>query len=43
MDSACVVISGLFALILLCWIERRGKFQGPKIDWDALNASNALE
>ncbi|KAJ4253443.1 hypothetical protein NW762_010601 [Fusarium torreyae] len=36
------VIVGLFGLICLLWIERRTKFNGPKIDWDVLNESNQV-
>ena len=42
MYSNSVVISGLFAMVLVHWIERRKKFRGPEIDLDALNASNVL-
>ncbi|KAE8147897.1 amino acid transporter [Aspergillus avenaceus] len=43
MNYNSVVISGLFGIILLLWLERRNKFKGPDIDWEALNASNAME
>ncbi|KAE8337215.1 hypothetical protein BDV24DRAFT_154536 [Aspergillus arachidicola] len=43
MNYNVVVITGLFVLVLVLWIERRHKFKGPEIDWDALNASNALQ
>ncbi|PLB49685.1 amino acid transporter [Aspergillus steynii IBT 23096] len=42
MNYNAIVISGIFAIILILWIERRKKFQGPAIDWEALNASNAM-
>lgn len=42
MHSNSVVISGLFAVVLVLWIERRKKFKGPDIDLDALSASNVL-
>ncbi|KAE8354855.1 amino acid transporter [Aspergillus coremiiformis] len=43
MNYNSVVIVGLFALILVLWMERRRKFTGPEIDWEALNVSNALK
>lgn len=36
-----MVVVGIFALVLLLWVERCKKFSGPDIDWDALNASNS--
>ncbi|KAI9043603.1 amino acid transporter [Aspergillus affinis] len=42
MNYNAVVIVGIFTLIMLLWIERRRKFQGPNIDWEALNASNSM-
>ncbi|KAL5361180.1 amino acid/polyamine transporter I [Aspergillus floccosus] len=43
MNYISVVIAGLFGLFMLFWMERRKKFKGPDIDWEILNASNALE
>ena len=40
-SSGAVVLLGIFAVVLLLWIERRKKFSGPVIDWEALNASNS--
>ena len=40
-SSSAVVLVGVFVVVLLLWIERRKKFSGPVIDWDALNASNS--
>lgn len=40
-SSSAVVLVGIFAVVMLLWIERRKKFSGPVIDWDALNASNS--
>lgn len=38
-----VVIVGLFVIVMLWWIERRNKFQGQAIDWEALNANNDMK
>ncbi|KAB8206400.1 amino acid transporter [Aspergillus parasiticus] len=43
MNYNAVVITGLFGLVLVLWVERRHKFKGPEIDWDALNVGNALQ
>ncbi|KAH7121531.1 amino acid/polyamine transporter I [Dactylonectria macrodidyma] len=40
MNYNAPVIIGLFMLICLLWLERRHKFNGPKIDWDLLNQVN---
>ena len=40
-DSISVAI-GPFGLSMLFWMERRKKFKGAEIDWEALNAGNAL-
>ena len=41
--SGSVVIAGIFVVIILLWVvDRRKKFAGPKIDWEALNAKNAM-
>ena len=40
-SSSAGVLVGIFSIVLLLWIERRKKFSGPVIDWDALNASNS--
>lgn len=40
--SNAVVITGILAIILLLWIERRKKFRGPDVDWEALNARNIM-
>ncbi|GLA60365.1 hypothetical protein AtubIFM54640_000816 [Aspergillus tubingensis] len=37
-----IVICGIFAIILLCWLERRTKFSGPTINWETLNAAQAV-
>lgn len=41
MSSSAVVIVGIFLLVVLLWIERRKKFQEPKLNWDVLRASEA--
>ena len=41
MSSRAVVLVGMFVLVLLLWIERRKKFSGPKLDWDALRTSGS--
>lgn len=43
LNSGSVVIAGIFVVIILLWVvDRRKKFAGPKIDWEALNAKNAI-
>ncbi|KAJ5380098.1 uncharacterized protein N7496_002526 [Penicillium cataractarum] len=42
MNYNAAVISGIFFIVLLCWIERRRKFCGPAIDWDVLNMAPAV-
>ncbi|PLN79374.1 putative choline transport protein [Aspergillus taichungensis] len=43
MNYGSVVIAGIFVVIILLWVvDRRKKFAGPKIDWEALNAKNAI-
>lgn len=41
MSSSAVVLVGMFVLVLLLWVERRKKFLGPKLDWDALHANGS--
>ncbi|PYI16615.1 amino acid transporter [Aspergillus violaceofuscus CBS 115571] len=42
MNYNSVVLTGIFAIVMLCWFERRGKFSGPNINWDALNATQGM-
>ncbi|KAL3447220.1 amino acid transporter [Aspergillus insuetus] len=42
MNYNAPVVVGLFGLICLSWLERRGKFKGPEIDWELLNNVNLL-
>ncbi|KAJ6094544.1 hypothetical protein N7467_002057 [Penicillium canescens] len=42
MNYNSVVISGIFGIVVLCWIERRKKFCGPAIDWDILNVAQTV-
>ncbi|KAI4717885.1 hypothetical protein E4T48_05892 [Aureobasidium sp. EXF-10727] len=37
MNYNSIVLVGLTLIVLAMWMERRKKFNGPKIDWDALN------
>ncbi|KAJ5097065.1 amino acid transporter [Penicillium angulare] len=41
MNYNSIVITGIFGIVLLCWIERRKKFCGPAIDWDILNVAQS--
>ncbi|OJJ75768.1 hypothetical protein ASPBRDRAFT_117010 [Aspergillus brasiliensis CBS 101740] len=43
MNYNSIVICGTFAIILLCWLERRKKFSGPMINWESLNAAQAVD
>ncbi|OJJ30922.1 hypothetical protein ASPWEDRAFT_62284 [Aspergillus wentii DTO 134E9] len=43
MNYNSVVICGIFAIILLLWIERRKKFSGPNINWELLDATRQLQ
>ncbi|PYH29104.1 amino acid transporter [Aspergillus neoniger CBS 115656] len=43
MNYNSIVICGIFAFILLCWLERRTKFSGPTINWESLNAAQAVD
>ncbi|KAE8322355.1 amino acid/polyamine transporter I [Aspergillus sergii] len=42
MNYGSAVLVGVYILIMLLWLERKNKFTGPKINWDALNMSNKL-
>lgn len=42
MNYTSVILVGLFAIILLCWFTVGRKFEGPHIQWDLINAANAL-
>ncbi|KAJ5351886.1 amino acid transporter [Penicillium brevicompactum] len=41
MNYNSVVLCGIFGLVSFCWLERRKKFTGPVIDWEALNVTQA--
>jgi choline transport protein len=43
MNYSFVILVGLFGIITAFWFTMGNKFQGPKTDWEALNANNALE
>ncbi|XRM40062.1 hypothetical protein ABZX51_003385 [Aspergillus tubingensis] len=43
MNYNSIVICGIFIIILLCWLERRTKFSGPTINWESLNAAQAVD